>query len=234
MDICRPPVQWIDGRCYRRQEEVEYKVEAGYTGEECDDIGEDEEGLQHEIVEVQGGRYRAALQIAEPFYGFIIGKGGEGKRRLEAETKTRVQVPKKGQQGEVLIEGRSRSGVAAAASRLNTEICLLLAQGFSCLAININILIRLDVIVASARARQPFTHFLSIPLNTPALQEAFLKFQAEVLRDVPNCRGMHQTLFQNPTLLHLTLGTMALLDDRERQLARDILEDCSHLVLRLN
>jgi len=207
MDICRPPVQWIDGRCYRRQEEVEYKVEAGYTGEECDELGEDEEGLQHEIVEVQGGRYRAALQIAEPFYGFIIGKGGEGKRRLEAETKTRVQVPKKGQQGEVIVEGRSRSGVAAAASRL-------------------------DVIVASARARQPFTHFLSIPLNTPALQEVFLKFQDEVLRDAANCRGMHQTLFQNPTLLHLTLGTMALLDDRERQLARDILEDCSHLVLR--
>ena len=96
MDICRPPLQWIDGRCYRRQEEVEYKVETGYTGEECDDVGEDEEGLQHEIVEVQGGKYRAALQIAEPFYGFIIGKGGEGKRRLEAETKTRVQVPKKG------------------------------------------------------------------------------------------------------------------------------------------
>jgi len=208
MDICRPPVQWIDGRCYRRQEEVEYKVEAGYTGEECDEVGEDEEGgLQHEIVEVQGGRYRAVLQIAEPFYGFIIGKGGEGKRRLEAETKTRVQVPKKGQQGEVVVEGRSRSGVAKAASRL-------------------------DVIVASARARQPFTHFLSIPLNTPALQEAFLKFQDEVVRDAPNCRGMHQTLFQNPTLLHLTLGTMALLDDRERQLARDILEDCCHLILR--
>ena len=116
MDICRPPVQWIDGRCYRRQEEVEYKVEAGYTGEEYDEVGEEEE-LQHEIVELQGGRYRAALQIAEPFYGFIIGKGGEGKRRLEAETKTKVQVPKKGQQGEVIVEGRSRSGVAAAASR---------------------------------------------------------------------------------------------------------------------
>ena len=43
---------------------------------------------------------------------------------------------------------------------------------------------------------------------------------------------MHKSLFQNPTLLHLTLGTMALLDDRERQLARDILEDCSELVLR--
>ena len=40
---------------------------------------------------------------------------------------------------------------------------------------------RLDVIVASARARQPFTHFLSIPLNSPALQEAFLNFQEEVL-----------------------------------------------------
>ena len=96
----------------------------------------------------------------------------------------------------------------------------------------LELLDRLDVIVASARIRQPFTHFLSIPLNTPTLQEAFLKFQEEVLWDVSNCRGMHKSLFQNPTLLHLTLGTMALLDDRERQLARDILEDCSELVLR--
>ena len=117
MDICRPPLQWIDGRCYRRQEEVEYTVEAGYTGEELDDEGGDEEGLQHEIVEVPGGKYRASLQIAEPFYGSIIGKGGDNRRRLEAETKTKVQVPKKGQQGDVIIEGRSRSGVAAAASR---------------------------------------------------------------------------------------------------------------------
>jgi len=207
MDICRPPLQWIDGRCYRRQEEVEYTVEAGYTGEELDDEGGDEEGLQHEIVEVPGGKYRASLQIAEPFYGSIIGKGGDNRRRLEAETKTKVQVPKKGQQGEVIVEGRSRSGVAAAASRL-------------------------DVIVASARARQPFTHFLSIPLNSPALQEAFLNFQEEVLQAASNCRGMHKSLFQNSNLLHLTLGTMALLDDRERQLARDILEDCGQQVLR--
>ena len=43
---------------------------------------------------------------------------------------------------------------------------------------------------------------------------------------------MHKSLFQNPTLLHLTLGTMALLDDREGQLAKDILENCSDLMLR--
>ena len=64
------------------------------------------------------------------------------------------------------------------------------------------------------------------------MQEAFLKFQEEVLRDVSNCRGMHKSLFQNPTLLHLTLGTMALLDDREGQLPKDISENCSDLVLR--
>ena len=177
MDICRPPLQWIDGRCYRRQEEVEYTVEAGYTGEELDDEGGDEEGLQHEIVEVPGGKYRASLQIAEPFYGSIIGKGGDNRRRLEAETKTKVQVPKKGQQGEVIVEGRSRSGVAAAASRLDGEKPQLAER----LNIGFTILSRLDVIVASARARQPFTHFLSIPLNSPALQEAFLNFQEEVL-----------------------------------------------------
>ena len=39
--------------------------------------------------------------------------------------------------------------------------------------------------MASARARQPFTHFLSIPLNTAPVQEAFHTFQEEVKRLAP-------------------------------------------------
>jgi hypothetical protein len=63
MDICRPPVQWIDGRCYRRQEPADCRVETGWTGEEAG-AGElqEGEGTQHTVEEVAGG-YRAKLQV---------------------------------------------------------------------------------------------------------------------------------------------------------------------------
>ena len=79
---------------------------------------------------------------------------------------------------------------------------------------------RIDVTVATARQRQPFTHFLSLPVNAIHIQEAFLQFKSDVLSSCENVRGLDETIFQKETLLHLTIGTMALLDERERTLAR--------------
>ena len=45
------------------------------------------------------------------------GKGGETRRRLETETGTKVAVPRRGQEGAVVVEGRSHRGVSAAANR---------------------------------------------------------------------------------------------------------------------
>lgn len=41
---------------------------------------------------------------------------------------------------------------------------------------------RVEVLVESFRKKQPFTHFLSFPLNHPKVQEGFLKFKEEVLQ----------------------------------------------------
>ena len=51
----------------------------------------------------------------------------------------------------------------------------------------------------------------------------------ETLEDVS---GLDETIFQTETLLHLTVGTMALLDQRERDLARDILMDCKENIIQ--
>ena len=51
----------------------------------------------------------------------------------------------------------------------------------------------------------------------------------ETLEDVS---GLDETIFQTETLLHLTVGTMALLDQRERNLARDILMDCKENIIQ--
>lgn len=40
---------------------------------------------------------------------------------------------------------------------------------------------RVELLVESFRKKQPFTHFLSFPLNDPKIQEGFLRFKDEVL-----------------------------------------------------
>ena len=32
VDICRPPLMWLEGKCYRVNTEVDYTVSSGYTG----------------------------------------------------------------------------------------------------------------------------------------------------------------------------------------------------------
>ncbi|XP_068927186.1 activating signal cointegrator 1 complex subunit 1 isoform X5 [Petaurus breviceps papuanus] len=85
---------------------------------------------------------------------------------------------------------------------------------------------RIDVLVESFRRKQPFTHFLSFSLNQPSVQEGFLKFQEKVLEKCSVDRGVSSCLFQNPAKLHLTIGTLVLLNDQEIQGACELLQQC--------
>jgi len=209
MDILNPSVIWLGNRCFRKNNEVEYTVRSGYTGEE-DDLYEEEESdqncdFQHAVEEFDGG-YRVKLQVSSHFFPQIIGKGGQSKIRLERETKTKISIPRKGMEGDIIVSGTQRSGVVRCANRI-------------------------DVMVISSRQKQPFTHFISLPVNSQVMQEAFLRFKEEVLESCSASRGIEESIFQTPTLLHLTVGTMALFDDRERALAREILQDCKESIL---
>lgn len=213
MDILKPPTVWINGSCYRKNIETDHSPTRGYTGEDeayddlDDEVPEDDaNSFQHVIEEISGGRYKASLQIASSFFPQIIGKGGQTKARLEMDTRTKILIPRKGQDGDIVITGSDRRGVISAANRM-------------------------DVIVAAARNKMSFTHFISLPVNSPSLQESFIKFRKEVMENCSSVRGIDETIFQTPSLLHLTLGTMALLDERERDLARNLLQDCKEKVL---
>ena len=61
-----------------------------------------------------------------------------------------------------VITGRDRKGVVSAKSRI-------------------------EILVDTARAKQPFTHFLSFPVNYDSVQENFGKFKEAVLQD---CHGV--------------------------------------------
>ena len=83
---------------------------------------------------------------------------------------------------------------------------------------------RILLIIESARSKLGPTHFISIPLNSAAMQKAFLDFKEDVLRlegkvDHDNgqlaqsSRRVEESVFQAPSLLHLTIGTLALMGE---------------------
>lgn len=59
--------------------------------------------------------------------------------------------------------------------------CLTVITGSTKTAVS-SAVTRVEVLVESFRRKQPFTHFLSFPLNNSKIQEGFLRFKDEVLK----------------------------------------------------
>merc|ERR1719270_83184 len=155
----------------------------------------------YSIEETNGGRCMASFHTASAFFAMIIGKKGLTKKRIESETRTRINIPKQGvEDQDIQITGDTKFAVAMACNRI-------------------------DAVVSSSRQRQGFTHFISVPCNSAQMQASFIDFQRNVMESCgEDTRGLDETVFQTPSLLHLTIGTLALMDQIERQKAKEVLE----------
>ena len=103
---------------------------------------------------------------------------------------------------DIVIKGDSKSGVANACSRIL-------------------------LIVESSRSKMDQTHFISIPLNSKVMQEAQISFMNDIFKAQLKLNGdnecekskklsspqrvIDETIFQTPSLLHLTIGTLSLM-----------------------
>ncbi|KAM9326479.1 activating signal cointegrator 1 complex subunit 1 [Gastrophryne carolinensis] len=202
MDVLRPSLISIGGRIYRKNT----IREATYQNEEEDDFYIDSEQYLDEpcdgytIEETEKG-YQCSINLPSQLFKYIIGKNGETKKNLESETRTSINIPRQGMEGDIVITGPNRGGVVSARTRIE-----LLAETF--------------------RRKQPFTHFLSFALNQPKIQERFLQFKEVVLAKCSKDRGVESTIFQNPAKLHLTIGTLVLLNENEVEQACQLLQKC--------
>ncbi|XP_029464890.1 activating signal cointegrator 1 complex subunit 1 isoform X2 [Rhinatrema bivittatum] len=205
MEVLRPTLITIGGRIYRKnvvqeqcyQNEEEEEEGSFYAGAgECTD-----EPCDDVLVEQTEKGFRCTLPVASPLFKYIIGKKGETRRKLESETRTSISIPKPGMEGDIVITGQQHSGVISARTRI-------------------------EVLVETFRKKQPFTHFLSFPLNQPEIQERFLQFKEDVLEKFSKDWGVDGSLFQTPAKLHLTIGTLVLLSEQEVQRACEILQSC--------
>ncbi|RUS74248.1 hypothetical protein EGW08_017986, partial [Elysia chlorotica] len=199
---------WIGKRCYRKNAlkdnpNFNPEDEEFYDADQRSDMTYCDESCDQDLdIEVTNRGFCLRVPVASAYNKYIIGKKGETKRRLEAETKTQIAVPKPGDKEEVIvISGQDKKGIVSAKTRI-------------------------DVLVDSARQRQPFTHFLSIPVTSDDIITGFENFKDDVLRLCDGDEGVDESIFQNPSKLHLTLGTLALLSRAEVDKASELLASC--------
>ena len=214
MNILKPELLWVDNRCYRlpnseraNAENMSPYIENDYQDDpmDCEDeyVNSDIEVVPHE-----GTKFKHTFHVARSFFPFIIGSKNTSRKRLEAETRTVIQIPNIGHDGDVVIIGHDRKGVITARRRIN-------------------------LLIAASRKRLTYTHFLSIPLNEGHVIMKFNMFKNDVLTNSgKTSKGVDETIFQIPSKLHLTLGVLTLLDDAEINQAIEALNYCKEHVVK--
>ncbi|XP_035389661.1 activating signal cointegrator 1 complex subunit 1 [Electrophorus electricus] len=203
MEILRPALINVKGRIYRknavREEHYEDEEEDdfSYSGPAIDQFMD--EPCDTSNIEQTDKGFRCAIDVPSVLYKYIIGKKGETRKRLESETRTSISIPKQGVEGQIVITGAQKAAVVSAVTRV-------------------------EVLIETFRRKQPFSHFLTFALNHPHIQEGFQRFKDGVLEHCSQDMGVDGSVFQNPAKLHLTIGTMALLNEQEVMRACELLQ----------
>ena len=77
----------------RTQKTDQYLItEDSYADEACDAFTQ---------VEETSNGFKISMSVPAAYYGYIIGKKGETRRRIENETKTQIRIPRQGEDGDV-------------------------------------------------------------------------------------------------------------------------------------
>ncbi|XP_039280349.1 activating signal cointegrator 1 complex subunit 1 isoform X2 [Nilaparvata lugens] len=229
MDVLKPNFLLIEGRCYRINPTDDYfdnstandlheehfqrntydeecRIEEPYEEHDNDNFEDEDDYFKCKIELTEGKKYQTTFHVPRSFFSIIIGTKHATRKRLENETKTEIIIPKFGNSGDIVVKGSSRSGVEAVYRRIS-------------------------IIVMTARKRQQFTHFISIPFLTDRIRERFLSFKSEILANMHGERGIVEEVFQKPEKLHMTLCVMVLSDEVERAKAIEVLNRCKAEVL---
>eukprot|EP00047_Mylnosiga_fluctuans_P009858 m.13438 g.13438 ORF g.13438 m.13438 type:complete len:333 (-) comp2826_c0_seq1:272-1270(-) len=180
LNILQPPLVRVEGRQY-----IQHSLAAG------DDGDQDEE-----VFEEGGEETEDFILIAPNLHGVIVGRQGDTKRRIEAETRTVITVPRKGSTEQRIKVRGPPAGVESA-------------------------LARIELLVDDAVRKTLPSHFVCIPLHSDALAKGLDAFKAQA--QALNAKGLTTDAFTPSSKLHLTIGVLRLLDAASLQAARAML-----------
>uniref|UniRef100_A0A2R5L904 Putative activating signal cointegrator 1 complex subunit n=1 Tax=Ornithodoros turicata TaxID=34597 RepID=A0A2R5L904_9ACAR len=213
MDVLNCELLWIEGRCYRKicsVSESTKKKTYRYNSYEDEPVCM----IPNSVSQVAGdsgtrstGYFCEHVPVPQQFLARICGAKHVRRNQIERETNTKIDVPGKDTDGDVVVSGPDKNGVDSACLRLRT-------------------------IVSQLRQKEEFTHFVALPLNLPVLDYALREFEEIVLKTC-SMRDIDRSLFQTPGKLHMTIGMLVLLGKKEVKQAENILHSCSDLVTKV-
>eukprot|EP00041_Stephanoeca_diplocostata_P031122 m.962604 g.962604 ORF g.962604 m.962604 type:complete len:360 (-) comp23892_c0_seq11:2528-3607(-) len=147
------------------------------------------------------------IVVPAQFMGKLIGHKGEFKRRLEADTETKISIPSRKDASEVVtIRGKELRAVESCRTRIE----LLIVN-----------------VMQSARP----THFLSIPLLSREFEQSLVHFRERSLELEQH--GLSDELFTEFESFHLTLGTLKLYAKSQIRQAIEVLQMCKTVLHEL-
>lgn len=160
------------------------------------------------IDDGSNGNFTLKMHLCWAFFGFIIGKRGQTKMNIEAETQTTIIFPKENM------------------NRKNENANFIQIKGGQKYNV-INAYRRIKQLEQASRMKQNFSHFLSIPLSFDTNFKAkFNEFKNLILSD-PKCskaKCIDESVFQSSDRLHLTVKILYIGDSYERKFAIKHLE----------
>lgn len=122
-------------------------------------------------------------------------------KTLEGSTSTHISIPTS---GNLVITGESEEKIVEARDEIHAML-------------------------GDLRDQTVALQFVSIPTLSTEIVENFTKFKDNILGD--EIEGMHESIFQSPLKLHLTVVVFALMDDHEKLEATKALQDYKNMIL---
>ncbi|CAN8001149.1 unnamed protein product [Ixodes hexagonus] len=218
MDILNCELIWVGGRCYRKlsstagiaRSESNLQPErkpCGYEDEPDCALAKPTSLRSSSSDNPPGqakGFFRISLHVPQKFLPMICGAKHATRFKMEQETNTTIRIPPPVSSDDIEITGTTEASIESACMRIRH-------------------------IVSRARQRECFTHFVCLPFNMQPLANYVDEFKETVLKTCSG-RGLEASLFQSRQKLHLTIGMLVLLDSKEENEAKRVLDSCKDIV----
>ncbi|XP_060517084.1 activating signal cointegrator 1 complex subunit 1-like [Cylas formicarius] len=157
----------------------------------------------HEITE-DSGKFITTFRLPKSYYAKIHNMPDFCIKELSDKTGIEIILPEIGQDGEVAIHSDSKMKLLKAVDQIHS-------------------------VAAEIRRRYAALQFVCIPCLSQSVQESFEKLKKDVLDlGIP---GVHESIFQCPKKLHLTINVCVLLDETEKNEAVNALNSYKTEVL---
>ena len=200
----------VGGRCYRQLRISagtfkDYSQQSAETGEQWNmeesvELNSDDDDIEEISGKDGKDTYRVNMDVARCFHKFIVGKGAANLKNMQRQTRTSIVVPGRNSSSSIIvITGPSIPSIRSAKTQIR-------------------------MVVQSAVSKMEYTHFLSLPLLDPSWKKSLAVMKKRMLSEMPDAKGLDQSIFWKPSQFHITIAMLKLYDESTKKRALEAVE----------